>query len=51
MVLSLGNIADIAKRALVGGGSGAHLRAPEADGFFIAKYAFSLFSEYLFVIF
>ena len=32
-------------------GSRAHLRALEALGFFIAKYAFSYFSWYLFVLF
>ena len=33
-----------AKRAYVGMGSGACLRAPEAFGVFMAKYAFSVFS-------
>ena len=32
-----------AKRALFGMGSGVHLRAPEALGYFITKYAFSPF--------
>ena len=32
-----------AKRALFSMGSGAHLRAPEALGYFITKYAFSPF--------
>ena len=31
------------KRALFSMGSGAHLRAPEALGYFITKYAFSPF--------
>ena len=30
-----------AKRAYLGMGSGAHLRAPETFGVFVAKYAFS----------
>ena len=32
-----------AKRALFSVGSGAHLRVPEALGYFITKYAFSPF--------
>ena len=32
-----------AKQALFSMGSGAHLRAPEALGYFITKYAFSPF--------
>ena len=35
------NFADIAKQVFVGMGSGACLRAPEAYGVFMAKYAFS----------
>ena len=44
-------VADVAKRPICGPGSRAHLRALEAFGFLMLKYAFSHILETLFLSF